>query len=113
MSFHQGSRLKKYIEESGKTLKQISEKSKIAISSIHDLYKKDEDKTTKSIKKVLVEINIPYNDFMGIKSIEEMDELKKERDQWRDKYYKLLERFSDLQDNSNILNKKINVKQTT
>ena len=111
MPFHQGLRLKKYIEESGKTLKQISEKSKIPISSIHDLYKKDEDKTTKSIKKVLLSIEIPYDDFMEIKSSEFVKQLNSERDEWRDKYYALLERFSDLQDSSNILNKKIRVKQ--
>ena len=40
--YHQGNRLKYFIEHSHLKLKEISEKSKIPLSSFYDLYKKDE-----------------------------------------------------------------------
>ena len=67
MQFHQGSRLKNLIEKSRITQKEISEKAKIAASSLNDLFKKDEILPSR-IEKILEVINVSSDQFYKVRS---------------------------------------------
>jgi len=64
--FHQGSRLKFRLEKSGYKIKEIIEKTGIARSSLHDMYKKPELLKSK-IAPILEAAEIDIDDFYGIK----------------------------------------------
>ena len=110
MQFHQGSRLKKIIENKYNRIKIFTDLLGWDAQRIQYYFNAEKIKSS-SLEPILEVLGMTYNDFMGLKSTEEMEDMRQERDMWKDKYYSLLERFSDLQENSNILNKKIKVKQ--
>lgn len=62
MQLHQGMRLKKYVELSHLKVKDISEKSGVATSSLHDMYKKEELLWSK-IEPILNVLGVSRADF--------------------------------------------------
>lgn len=65
MQFHQGTRLKKFVELSHLKVKDISEKSGVAISSLHDLYKKPEVLWSR-IEPILQVLNVTRDEFYKV-----------------------------------------------
>src|SRR5436853_4300136 len=71
MFFHHGSRLKKLIDKSPMQVSEISKKSGVALSSLYDIYKKEE-LTRSKIGPILKVLNIEPEDFFnGKTSLEE------------------------------------------
>jgi hypothetical protein len=67
MQFHQGLRLKNFIENSKFKVKDISEKSGVALSSLYDLYKKNEILKSR-LEPILNAIEVDLDTFYGVKS---------------------------------------------
>src|SRR4051812_18467684 len=62
MQSHHGSKLKKLIEKSGMTFVRVSEKSEVPLSSMYDMFKKEE-LTRKKIETILNALEISPDDF--------------------------------------------------
>ena len=118
MQFHQGLRLKKFIENKKYSNAEIIKKSGIKSATFYRMIA-EKQQLPENFINVLGILEVSTEEFFREdfnnreldKSRKEFEILKAENAQLRDKYYSLLERFSDLQDSSNILNKKIKVKQ--
>lgn len=75
--YHQGSRLKKFVDKSEYTLKEISEKSDVPTSSIYDMFKKSELLPSKFLPLLKV-MGVTMLEFEGKRSKgEEVDIIQK------------------------------------
>lgn len=75
MQFHQGSRLKNFVEKSYLSVKEIAEKSGIARSSLYDLYEKPEILPSK-VGPILDVLNITQDRFYAKKLVPETSTLE-------------------------------------
>ena len=113
MQFHKGKRLKNFIEKSGIKIRILSEKSGISTSTLYTYFDKEHDFPQKKLEKILEVIGISMIDFMGTNSNSEIEKLKNEVDYWRKKYLEVMEKYNECLENTNILNKKFKLKQST
>ncbi len=108
MAFHQGLRLKKFIEKSDYKILDVVKKTGIANSSLFDIFKKEELSRSK-ILPILNLIGMTYEDFIGNATSTELADLKKENELLKNENIQLLKDKINLLEqlqNETVTNKK-------
>lgn len=96
MRFHHGSRLKNLVSKTPKKLKDISQLSGVPLSSLHDMFKKEEI-LPKKIEPVLKVLEVSFEDFMQSKSGGELKEIKKQLEDCQAENLKLSKQLIEVQ----------------
>ena len=111
---HEGIKLKKLIEKKSLVVSKIAQKMGYKKSQNLEYYFGVAKIKDDVLRKILEIIEYPYENFKGIEkqvSTNDFEQMKAERDEWKEKYYELLERHNACLENANILNKKFKLKQ--
>lgn len=106
-------KIKRRIRQLGLLKEDVARLTGISQATLYTWFN-TENIFSKKLEKMSEVLKLDYlSEFMGSKKNEEYEVMRKDRDDWKEKYYALMDKYNACLENANILNKKFKLKQST